>query len=142
MILSSYEGTNFNCLITLKLAYSIDVENRSFIFLIPSQPKAYPFKHQHMMLTTQIRIDNIFFEQLETAVRNITVVHQSIFLLCSAIFLITFGITIYLIIKHRRGLGLNKKHFHKSVYIEVIWAVIPFLIIFLLVCPIFVTVFR
>ena len=95
-----------------------------------------------MMLSTQIRIDNIFFEQLETTVRNITSVHQSIFLLCSAIFIITFGITIYLIIKHRRGLGLNKKHFHKSVYIEVIWAVIPFLIIFLLVCPIFVTVFR
>jgi heme/copper-type cytochrome/quinol oxidase subunit 2 len=95
-----------------------------------------------MMLTTQIRIDNIFFEHLETTVRNITSVHQSIFLLCSAIFVITFSITIYLIIKHRRGLGLNKKHFHKSIYIEIMWALIPFLIIFFLVCPIFVTILR
>jgi hypothetical protein len=45
-----------------------------------------------MMLSTQIRINNIFFEKLETTVRNITSVHQSIFLLCSAIFIITFGI--------------------------------------------------
>ena len=95
-----------------------------------------------MMLSTQIRIDNIFFEQLETTVRNITSVHQSIFLLCSAIFIITFGITIYLIIKHRMGLGQSKQHFHKSIYIEIMWAVIPFLIIFFLVCPIFVTVLR
>jgi hypothetical protein len=93
-----------------------------------------------MMLTTQIRLDNIFFEQIEITVRNITAIHQSMFLLCSATFIISLSITIYLIIKHRRGLGLKKKHFHKNVYIEILWAVIPFLIIFLLVCPIFITV--
>jgi cytochrome c oxidase subunit 2 len=94
------------------------------------------------MLTTQIRIDNNFFEDLVSLLSNITFVHQSIFLLCSAIFLITFSITIYSIIEHRRGLGQKKKHFHKSIYIEIMWAVIPFLIIILLVCPIFVTVLR
>ncbi len=93
------------------------------------------------MLTTQIRMNDSFFEYLEFTLGNIAAVHQPIFLLCGVIFLITFGITIYLIVEHRRGLGKKKEHFHKSVYIEIMWAVIPFLIIFFLICPIFVTVF-
>jgi heme/copper-type cytochrome/quinol oxidase subunit 2 len=89
-----------------------------------------------------MRMDNIFlYEHLETIVHNIVTVHQPMLLLCGAIFLITFSITIYLIIEQRRGSGKKRKHFHKSIYIEIMWAVIPFLIIFLLVCPIFVTVF-
>jgi heme/copper-type cytochrome/quinol oxidase subunit 2 len=82
------------------------------------------------------------YEYLEITVNKITTAHQPMLLLCSAIFLITFSITIYLIIEHRRGTGKEKQHFHKSIYIEIMWAVIPFLIIFLLVCPLFVTVLR
>jgi len=93
------------------------------------------------MLATQIRMNDSFFEYLEITLGNLAPVHQPIFLLCAVIFLITFGITIYLIVEHRRGLGTKKEHFHKSVYIEIMWAVIPFLIIFFLICPIFITVF-
>jgi cytochrome c oxidase subunit 2 len=82
------------------------------------------------------------YEHIEAIVHDVKTAHQPMLLLCSAIFLIIFVITIYSIIKHRRGLGQKKKHFHKSIYIEIMWAVIPFLIIVLLVCPIFVTVLR
>jgi heme/copper-type cytochrome/quinol oxidase subunit 2 len=82
------------------------------------------------------------YEYLEIIVHKITTAHQPMLLLCGAIFLITFSITIYLIIEYRIGSGKKKQHFHKSIYIEIMWAVIPFLIIFLLVSPIFVTVFR
>ena len=93
------------------------------------------------MLTTQSRMNGSLFEYLEFTLGNIATVHQPILLLCAVIFLITFGITIYLIVEHRSGLDTKKEHFHKSVYIEIMWAVIPFLIIFCLICPIFVTVF-
>jgi hypothetical protein len=76
---------------------------------------------------------------MQPTVHQIISLRQSIFWLCSIIFLITLVITIFLIIEHRRGSEPKKAHFHKSVYIEIMWAVIPFLIIFSLAYP---TVFK
>jgi heme/copper-type cytochrome/quinol oxidase subunit 2 len=81
------------------------------------------------------------YEYLKILVHKITTAHQPMLWLCGAIFLITFSITIYLIIEHRIGSGKKKQHFHKSICIEIMWAAIPFLIIFLLVSPMLVTVF-
>lgn len=78
---------------------------------------------------------------LQSNIRPFTSLDQIIFILCSGIFVITFGLTILLIINHRKGLGQHKVHFHKSVYVELIWGVVPFLIILCLAYPMIWTLF-
>ena len=55
--------------------------------------------------------------------------HWAIMWVCIVIFVVVFGAMFYSILKHRKSVGAKAAHFHENTTIEVIWTVIPFLIL-------------
>ena len=55
--------------------------------------------------------------------------HFAILWVCVAIFVIVFGAMFYSVFKHRKAAGAKAARFHENTTIEVIWTVIPFLIL-------------
>ncbi|MDR9828845.1 cytochrome c oxidase subunit II [Vibrio sp. FNV 38] len=61
--------------------------------------------------------------------------HMLIFYICCAIALVVFGIMFYSIIKHRKSKGAVAANFHESTKVEIIWTVIPILILIGMAIP-------
>lgn len=61
--------------------------------------------------------------------RDVYNMHTLINLVCLAIFVVVFGAMFYSIWKHRKSAGHQAEHFHENTTVEVIWTVIPFLIL-------------
>src|SRR5262249_55661106 len=61
--------------------------------------------------------------------RQIYDLHFGILWVCVAIFFIVFGAMFWSIYKHRRSMGAKAAQFHENTTIEVIWTIIPFLIL-------------
>ena len=61
--------------------------------------------------------------------------HTLIFVICCVIFVVVFGAMFYSIFKHRKSLGHAPANFHESTAVEIAWAVVPFVIVFLMVLP-------
>lgn len=55
--------------------------------------------------------------------------HNLIMLVCLGIFLVVFGAMFYSLFRHRKSLGHPAAHFHENTTVEVIWTVIPFVIL-------------
>jgi len=55
--------------------------------------------------------------------------HNAIVLICLVIFVVVFGLMLYSIWKHRKSVGHQAAHFHENTTVEVLWTVIPFLIL-------------
>ena len=55
--------------------------------------------------------------------------HWAILWVCVVIFFVVFGTMFYSVFKHRKSVGAKAAHFHENTTIEVIWTVIPFLIL-------------
>jgi cytochrome c oxidase subunit 2 len=55
--------------------------------------------------------------------------HMLIFYICCAIALVVFSAMFYAIIRHRKSKGAVAASFHESTKVEVIWTLIPFLIL-------------
>jgi cytochrome c oxidase subunit 2 len=55
--------------------------------------------------------------------------HNLIMLVCLGIFVVVFGTMFYSLLKHRKSLGHKAAHFHENTTVEVIWTVIPFIIL-------------
>ncbi len=55
--------------------------------------------------------------------------HNLIMLVCLGIFVVVFGTMFYALIKHRKSVGHQAAHFHENTTVEVIWTVIPFVIL-------------
>ena len=55
--------------------------------------------------------------------------HWAIMWVCIVIFVVVFGAMFYSIFKHRKSVGAKAAHFHENTTVEVIWTVIPFLIL-------------
>lgn len=56
-------------------------------------------------------------------------------IICTAIFIGVFSVMFYSIWKHRKSVGHKAANFHESVTVEVVWTVIPFIIIILMALP-------
>ncbi|MDP3560368.1 MAG: cytochrome c oxidase subunit II [Legionellaceae bacterium] len=54
---------------------------------------------------------------------------------CAVIGIIVFGIMIYSLIYHRRSRGYEAAPFHENLKVEIIWTIIPFLILVALAVP-------
>ena len=52
-----------------------------------------------------------------------------IFWICVIIFCAVFGVMFYSIFKHRKSVGHKAVQFHENTTVEIIWTVIPFLIL-------------
>jgi cytochrome c oxidase subunit 2 len=55
--------------------------------------------------------------------------------LCTVIFIAVFAVMFYSIWKHRKSVGHKAANFHESVVVEVIWTVVPFVIVILMALP-------
>ena len=61
--------------------------------------------------------------------------HSYIFWICVVIFVGVFGVMFYSIIKHRKSVGHQAAQFHENTTVEVVWTVIPFLILLFMAWP-------
>ncbi len=61
--------------------------------------------------------------------------HWMMLILCSVIFVAVFSVMFYSIWKHRKSVGHKAANFHESVVVEVVWTVIPFIIVILMALP-------
>jgi len=55
--------------------------------------------------------------------------HTVILLICAVIFVIVFGAMLWAIVKHRKSVGHRAEQFHENTTVEILWTVIPFLIL-------------
>jgi len=55
--------------------------------------------------------------------------------ICTLIFVGVFGVMFYSIWKHRKSRGAKAANFHESVTVEVIWTIVPFIIVILIALP-------
>ncbi|NPC57618.1 cytochrome c oxidase subunit II [Caenimonas soli] len=76
---------------------------------------------------------------LHPAVTRIAVeqawLHWFMLIACIVIFILVFSVMFYSIWKHRKSLGHKAANFHESVTVEVIWTIIPFLIVIGMALP-------
>jgi cytochrome c oxidase subunit II len=61
--------------------------------------------------------------------------HAFMMILCTVIFVAVFTVMFYSIWKHRKSVGHKAANFHESVTVEVIWTIIPFIIVILMALP-------
>ena len=61
--------------------------------------------------------------------------HWMMLILCTVIFIAVFSVMFYSIWKHRKSKGHKAANFHESVTVEVVWTVIPFIIVILMALP-------
>lgn len=61
--------------------------------------------------------------------------HTMMLVICALIFVVVFGVMFYSIWKHRASKGAVPAKFHENTKIEIIWTVIPFLIVIGMAIP-------
>ena len=61
--------------------------------------------------------------------------HWFMMIACVVIFIAVFSVMFYSIWKHRKSVGHKPANFHESVTVEVIWTIIPFIIVILMALP-------
>ncbi len=67
--------------------------------------------------------------------RKVYDLHMTIFYICLAIALVVFSAMIYSIINHRKSKGVKAAQFHESTTVEIIWTIIPFVILIVMAVP-------
>jgi cytochrome c oxidase subunit II len=69
-------------------------------------------------------------QQPETIVaREIYHLHTVILVICAVIFVVVFGAMFYALWKHRKSVGHQAQQFHENTTVEILWTIIPFLIL-------------
>jgi cytochrome c oxidase subunit II len=61
--------------------------------------------------------------------------HYFLLIICSVIFVGVFGVMFYSIIKHRKSKGAKPANFHESTTVEIIWTIVPFIIVIAMALP-------
>jgi cytochrome c oxidase subunit 2 len=61
--------------------------------------------------------------------------HWFMLILCTVIFVAVFTVMFYSIWKHRKSVGHKPATFHESVLVEVVWTIVPFLIVIGMALP-------
>ncbi len=61
--------------------------------------------------------------------------HWFMLIVCMVIFIAVFSVMFYSIWKHRKSKGHKAATFHESVVVEIVWTVIPFIIVILMALP-------
>ncbi len=66
---------------------------------------------------------------------EISWLHWFMLITCTVIFVLVFAVMFYSIWKHRKSVGHKAANFHESATVEVVWTVIPFIIVILMALP-------
>jgi len=61
--------------------------------------------------------------------------HWFMLIMCTVIFVAVFAVMFYSIWKHRKSVGHKAATFHESVTVEIIWTIIPFILVILMALP-------
>ena len=61
--------------------------------------------------------------------------HWFMLIICTVVFVAVFGVMFYSIWKHRKSRGHKAANFHESVTVEIIWTIVPFIIVILMALP-------
>jgi len=61
--------------------------------------------------------------------QNIHGLHMTIFYICVVIAIVVFGVMLYSIIYHRKSRGAKAANFHESTTVEILWTIVPLLIL-------------
>jgi len=61
--------------------------------------------------------------------------HWFMLIACTVIFVAVFGVMFYSIWKHRKSVGHKAANFHESVTVEIIWTIVPFIIVIAMALP-------
>ena len=67
--------------------------------------------------------------------RQMADLHLYIFWICVVIFVAVFGVMFYSLYKHRKSREHKAAHFHENTVVEIVWTVIPFLILLFMAFP-------
>lgn len=67
--------------------------------------------------------------------QEILTLHNLIMLVCLVIFIVVFGVMFYSLYAHRKSRGHEAAQFHDSTTMEVVWTIIPFLILIGMAIP-------
>jgi len=76
-----------------------------------------------------------FQDPVTQTARDIYGLHMLIFWICVAIFIAVFGVMFYSIFKHRKSKNYQASQFSHSTKVEIVWTVIPFLILVVMAIP-------
>jgi cytochrome c oxidase subunit 2 len=61
--------------------------------------------------------------------------HYFMLVICMVIFIGVFGVMFYSIFKHRKSKGAVAANFHESTLVEIVWTVVPFILVILMALP-------
>jgi cytochrome c oxidase subunit II len=61
--------------------------------------------------------------------------HYYMLVICTVIFIGVFGVMFWSVVKHRKSVGHKAANFHESTTVEIIWTVVPFLIVIGMALP-------
>ena len=67
--------------------------------------------------------------------RDVYGLHMLIFSICVVIFIVVFGVMFYSLWAHRKSRGHQAATFHESTTLEVVWTIIPFVILVVMAVP-------
>ncbi|TNF35703.1 MAG: cytochrome c oxidase subunit II, partial [Gammaproteobacteria bacterium] len=67
--------------------------------------------------------------------RDVYALHMQIVWICGLIGILVFGVMLYAMIAHRKSLGAKPATWHESTLVEIIWTVVPFLILIYMAFP-------
>jgi len=67
--------------------------------------------------------------------RDIYDLHMTIFWICVAIGVVVFSVLIYSLIMHRKSRGAKPAQFHEHPTVEIIWAIVPLVILVVMAIP-------
>ena len=83
-----------------------------------------------------------FQKPVTPVAHRILELHNMILIICLVIFVIVFSFMFYSIFAHRKSRGFKAWKFHDNASIEVVWTVIPFLILVVMAVPSTATLFE
>jgi cytochrome c oxidase subunit 2 len=86
--------------------------------------------------TAALAVPPWYFQSPATPVaREIITLHDLIFWICVVIFVGVFGTMFYSLFRHRKSVGHQAVQFHENTAVEIIWTIIPFLILLFMAWP-------
>lgn len=81
-------------------------------------------------------VNELNFQPPVTSIaRELYSLHMLMMLICLVIFIGVFGVMFYSIYAHRKSKGYKAAHFHESTTVEIVWTVVPLLIVVAMALP-------
>lgn len=82
------------------------------------------------------RVNELNFQQPVTKIaEELFSLHTFMLIICFVIFLGVFGVMFYSLFAHRKSRGHKAANFHESTTVEIIWTIVPFIIVVLMALP-------